>query len=574
MINKITIENFKSIKDRVEIDLKPITLLFGPNSAGKSTVVQALHYLKEILERNNTDPGKTELGGDAVDLGGFANLVHREEGDSEDHYKYKAIKIGIEIEEDDFRIPELFDDDERFKFSNTLLQDAGYLPYYMEFSIEWDEDAKRPIVKKYDVEIDGKLIGTIEMAGWNIDDLNDSTQPKLYAAQNIRMFDRLPKFKVKNIQYNHPSLRWTNDAIDDEISRPDRSIEDSFEVLEDIIERDKKGNEQFFIYYNQHAFPSFAPIKLHRVDELLKKNSKKIEDTSVGLFDDSVPTLVSIEMTLTHIFTTPIVMLRDAFKVFRYIGPLRTIPERLFQPETLSQEKRWSDGLGAWDSLYQKVNSDKKRDKDFVERVNKWMDYLDTGYSIRVKNYKAIDEDNPLYMGLDSNGRFIEDGEELRQALENIPSKTRITMHEKKNHIDVTAQDIGTGIAQVFPIIVAAADWDAEILTVEQPELHIHPAIQQKLADVIIACYGGARLVILETHSEHIMLRLLRRIEETTNNELTSPEFELKHDGVSVIYVEPKDSGVQMTQLPIDETGEFTRQWPRGFFEERAEDLF
>ena len=62
MITKITLENFKSIKDRVEIDIKPITLLFGPNSAGKSTVVQALHYLKEVL-RYNLDPGKTSIGG-------------------------------------------------------------------------------------------------------------------------------------------------------------------------------------------------------------------------------------------------------------------------------------------------------------------------------------------------------------------------------------------------------------------------------------------------------------------------------------------------------------------------------
>ena len=86
MITKITLENFKSIKDRVEIDIKPITLLFGPNSAGKSTVVQALHYLKEVL-RYNLDPGKTSIGGEAIDLGGFANLVHRSRSDSQDHYK-------------------------------------------------------------------------------------------------------------------------------------------------------------------------------------------------------------------------------------------------------------------------------------------------------------------------------------------------------------------------------------------------------------------------------------------------------------------------------------------------------
>jgi len=90
---------------------------------------------------------------------------------------------------------------------------------------------------------------------------------------------------------------------------------------------------------------------------------------------------------------------------------------------------------------------------------------------------------------------------------------------------------------------------------------------------MVISFKGPNNLIMLETHSEHIMLRLLRRIEETTENELEKPEYALKPDEVSVVYVEPKEEGVKMTQLPIDETGEFTRQWPKGFFEERAEDL-
>jgi len=76
MITAIHIENFKGIRDRVKIDLKPITLLFGPNSAGKSTIVQAIHYAREVLERQNLDPDQTLMGGDRVDLGGFQNLVH------------------------------------------------------------------------------------------------------------------------------------------------------------------------------------------------------------------------------------------------------------------------------------------------------------------------------------------------------------------------------------------------------------------------------------------------------------------------------------------------------------------
>lgn len=74
-LTRIEIENFKGIGSRQKIDLRPITLLFGPNSAGKSTILQALHYLREILERGNVDPDRTIAGG-LIDLGGFATLVH------------------------------------------------------------------------------------------------------------------------------------------------------------------------------------------------------------------------------------------------------------------------------------------------------------------------------------------------------------------------------------------------------------------------------------------------------------------------------------------------------------------
>jgi hypothetical protein len=72
----LTLENFKGIREPVRIEFAPLTLLFGPNNAGKSTIVQALMYAREVLERNNCDAGRTALGGDIVDLGGFASLVH------------------------------------------------------------------------------------------------------------------------------------------------------------------------------------------------------------------------------------------------------------------------------------------------------------------------------------------------------------------------------------------------------------------------------------------------------------------------------------------------------------------
>ena len=76
MITRIEIENFKGIGERIQLDLKPITLLFGPNSAGKSSIIHALLYAREVFERRNLNADRTLGGGAFVDLGGFRSFVH------------------------------------------------------------------------------------------------------------------------------------------------------------------------------------------------------------------------------------------------------------------------------------------------------------------------------------------------------------------------------------------------------------------------------------------------------------------------------------------------------------------
>ena len=77
---------------------------------------------------------------------------------------------------------------------------------------------------------------------------------------------------------------------------------------------------------------------------------------------------------------------------------------------------------------------------------------------------------------------------------------------------------------------------------------------------------------LLETHSEHLILRILRRIRETTegNNKGLPP---IQPKDVSVLYLQPGSKGSEVIELPVTPDGDFDRPWPGGFFAERFQDL-
>ena len=98
LITAMEIENFKGIGRPVRIDLRPITLLFGRNSAGKSTILHALCYAHELLSPGRVDAGRTELGGAHIDLGGFRRFVHA-------HDRDRKIRLRFELNLEDWTVP-------------------------------------------------------------------------------------------------------------------------------------------------------------------------------------------------------------------------------------------------------------------------------------------------------------------------------------------------------------------------------------------------------------------------------------------------------------------------------------
>ncbi|RYG94782.1 MAG: hypothetical protein EON58_15510, partial [Alphaproteobacteria bacterium] len=92
-IKSLTIQNFKGIGSKQVVPLMPITLLFGPNSAGKSTILHALNYLNDLVNRFDPNGGSGQHGSTAMDLGGFVHFVHQ-------HDKARSISLAVDLDLD------------------------------------------------------------------------------------------------------------------------------------------------------------------------------------------------------------------------------------------------------------------------------------------------------------------------------------------------------------------------------------------------------------------------------------------------------------------------------------------
>lgn len=118
-------------------------------------------------------------------------------------------------------------------------------------------------------------------------------------------------------------------------------------------------------------------------------------------------------------------------------------------------------------------------------------------------------------------------------------------------------KDVGVGVSQVLPVIVAALfAAPGHIVIVEEPESHLHPLAESLLAELFVEVSNERNVqFIIETHSEH----LFRRMQTLLAKEETIPQ------NCAMYFVERKDNGAELRELAPDETGRI-KNWPEKFF--------
>ena len=124
--------------------------------------------------------------------------------------------------------------------------------------------------------------------------------------------------------------------------------------------------------------------------------------------------------------------------------------------------------------------------------------------------------------------------------------------------VDLTS--VGVGVSQVLPVILLCLLAEpGDLVILEQPELHLHPALQHKLADFLLECTRSGRQILVETHSEHLINRLRRRVAEDDSDETESL--------IGLLFAEQYEGQTTFSESKINAYGGLSRDWPDGFLD-------
>lgn len=222
----------------------------------------------------------------------------------------------------------------------------------------------------------------------------------------------------------------------------------------------------------------------------------------------------------------PFKQIEEILQNLVYVSSFRIQPERVFIPEQNRRDYVGKNGEYTAEILY---------DKELKKHINYWLKEI-AGYE--------LSEDN---------------------GNDKVKS---INLNDEKTHIQkINLLDLGSGIAQVLPIITQAFKSENNTILVEEPEIHLHPKAQATLGEMFaVAAKERNNTFVIETHSENLLLRLERLIRLG----------KLSKDDVSVIYVDKDINGSKCIPLKLDDDGDIVNinEVPDGFFEEGFNELF
>ncbi len=429
MLKRLKLRNFKSWPE-AEVKFGRITGLFGPNSSGKSSLMQFLLLLKQT--KDSTDRAATlDLNGRFVELGTPANVIHGHADDSR-----LSFTLGF-VHPSELHV-------------HDALQLGG-----------------EPIARSEEIAVRARL------------------RIRRGAFQS-----RMLTYKVGDAEFA--------------LKRAEGS-DTKFDLVARVPESDFS-----FVRTRGRPWKLSGPIKTYRFPD-----EARVGFQNSGFLAELQS---AFEATLDKLY---------------YLGPLRETPRRDYlwarsRPADVGERgERTINAIIAAQEAGAKQNLRRYgRHRPFSHIVAHWL-----------RELGIIDDFRIMEIAPGSN-------------------RWQAKVRTSRGAPEVMLTDVGFGVSQVLPVIVLlhyAPEGSTVLL--EQPEIHLHPLAQAELADVIIHAATHRKVqVVLESHSEHLLLRLQRRIAEER----------VSADDVALYFCRIRNGASEIEALDLDEYGNI-RNWPDKF---------
>jgi len=432
MLRKVEVNNFKSWQ-KLDLDLAPITGLFGPNSSGKSSLLQFLLMLKqtkELVDRSLT----LSFGSDKTytNLGSFHDVIFRHDESLE-----------------------------------------------LDWNMSWSLPDKLSI---YDTSSPRNL-------------LFEDTVMSVSASAGLRS----KRLESRHLAYEFGGQRF---SLTQRESKPS-----AYSLKTD------GRNEAFQFRRTQGRawdIPG-GPIKSYAFPDQVQtyfQNTSFLSEFEIGY-----------ESLIDSIY---------------YLGPLRDYPRREYtwsgaRPVDVGQRgERVVDALlAAKSSNEQRHLGKRQKYKKFDEFIAHWLKEMGLIDSFSVDEIAAHSN---LY---------------------------KLRVRKDRSLPAVLITDVGFGVSQILPALVLLYYVPKKsIVLLEQPEIHLHPAVQSALADLIINAVETRDIqAVVESHSEHLLRRLQRRVADQ----------KISSEDVALYFCNTRQGQSEKTKLSLNLFGEIGN-WPENFF--------
>ena len=440
MLSNLSLENFKSWKRIPKMRLAPITGMFGPNSSGKTSIIQLLLMLKQTVA--SSDRAQVLNFGDAqslVSLGTFREIIYRQAA-----------------------------------------------PAVVRWSLCWD--LPEPL-KVMDPERKSLALFSDAQMGFAGEVTQNGTG----------------RVMATNISYHFANRHFT-------MKRKGETGE-AYELI--------TTPEEGYTFRRAQGRPWDLPppVKCYGFPDRVKayyQNAEFLSDFQLAF--------------------------EDLFGRIYYLGPLREYPHREYTWAGAQPDDMGKKGEKVVDALLASREQDKisrgrgrGMKKWTVEQfVADWLQKLGLIYEFHVDR---ITEDSNIY---------------------------RVRVQKSQGASDVLITDVGFGVSQILPVLTLCYYVpEGSTLLLEQPEIHLHPSVQAGLADVFIDAVKRRKIqIIIESHSEHLLRRLQRRIAEE----------KIRSSDTALYFCTIEGGTSRLTTLNVDPRGNI-RNWPDGFFGDEYEDI-